>query len=446
MTIIWVSTSGSDTTGNGSRDLPYATLEKAIDNFSSGDQIRILDGKYIPTDSLVISGLEGSIFAENKDTVTIQPIKTEKHQAVIAIINSPRFHVQGINILQASNTNNSFIGLYAEDVDKFLCYTVNVTGFDVPSGNAYGIYAFGSLGRIENCSVSDIICGGDTLRGIKTSGFDVIDCSVLELSGTSNCDVVPIEIGFVPGDVTPGGNTPAIQPYEADPTASWWYFNGVDAYLILGNGSMEQDWLPADSFSIVMLANKDNAAGDSCLANKRYGAAVGNRVWDLRHRLCQFTGNNNFDYPLTSLINPAGMTTLYAMTVNHVGAANNEEYLYQINSVIGQDKKSSLILPWPPQQNAGIDVYLAGEVIDEAPMTINYFKGHLYWAAFYNSQLSDANLNALYNGTAKPWDFSPMCYVDFHKAVGATYESEISSGTNAPYIWNVVGTPILNGP
>jgi hypothetical protein len=186
--IIWVATDGDDTTGTGSQTQPYASIERALLDFQDGMQIRIKDGTYIPTDSIVISGMSGSIFAENPQAVYIQPVQTKVHQACVAILDAERFLVQGINILQAADSNGNFIGLYAENVENFVAYTCDISNFSVPSGYCYGIFAAGG-GRVERCSVKHMVCGGDHLYGIATLGIEIIDCTADDLSGSPNCEV-----------------------------------------------------------------------------------------------------------------------------------------------------------------------------------------------------------------------------------------------------------------
>ena len=193
MNIIWVATTGSDTTGNGSQATPYATIEKAVDNFISGDQIRILDGTYTPTDSIVISGKSGSIFAENPGAVTIQPQKTTVHQGGVVILDAERFTLQGFNTLQAANSVGNLIGIYVENVENFICYTCAVSEFEVPSGNCHGMFASGSLGRIEKCMFYNLSGAGQHLYGVRTIGIDVIDTEVFSLSGAGDCIVTGIK-------------------------------------------------------------------------------------------------------------------------------------------------------------------------------------------------------------------------------------------------------------
>ena len=185
MKIIWVSTlDGNDATGDGSRYHAYKTIEKALTVFTNQDQIRILDGTYTPVDSLVISGLEGSIFAENPLGVYIQPQKTRAHAACLAIIDAPRFSLVGFNILQAADTSGNLIGIYAENVENFLCYTCTVSNFEVPFGIAKGIFASGD-GRIENCQVFNFVGAGPYVYGIHGMGVEPIDCNVFNLSGAN---------------------------------------------------------------------------------------------------------------------------------------------------------------------------------------------------------------------------------------------------------------------
>ena len=131
MKIIWVATTGNDSTGNGTRSSPYSSIERALQDFVSGDQIRILDGTYIPTDSIIISGMDGSLFAENPGTVYIQPEKTTLHQACVAILETERFSLYGINVLQASESTGNLIGFYVEkkglEADK-KCHPLNIGG------------------------------------------------------------------------------------------------------------------------------------------------------------------------------------------------------------------------------------------------------------------------------------------------------------------------------
>jgi len=193
MQIIWVSTAGNDATGDGTSALPYATIDRAVQDFTSGDQIRILDGTYTPADTLSFVGMDGSIFAENPNEVTIQPAQTLIDSACISVRNADRFSVIGLNIVQASDApNGNSVGVYAADVTNLRVFTCDIHTFAIQSGSAYGIWVSGG-GRIENCAVYDITSSGTQVCGIRTTGIDVVDCSVLALSGVGDCNIVGID-------------------------------------------------------------------------------------------------------------------------------------------------------------------------------------------------------------------------------------------------------------
>ena len=182
--IIWVSPNGNDTTGDGSRQAPYSTIERAIQDFADGNQIRLLDGTYNPAGTISIDGITGSIFAENPRDATIQPVQSTVDNASVSIKNTERFSITGVNILQPTNPDGNYVGLYVSNVQNFIAYLCTVHTFNFPAGQTcYGITASGGTGRIEKCSAYNIT--GDEIYGILTSGVDVIDCDVTALSGAS---------------------------------------------------------------------------------------------------------------------------------------------------------------------------------------------------------------------------------------------------------------------
>lgn len=189
MKVMYVSPTGDDTSGTGALATPYRTIEHALSLFDSGDQIRLLEGTYTPVDAIVIYNMEGSIFSDYPGAATIQPT-TVSSAACIAIINSDRFTIQGVEVKQDS-AGLARIGILAYDVNHFVCKTCTVDGFDVPSGDTYGIFSSGR-GRIENCKIYDIDSMGENLYGIWTDNMHLIDCEVYSLSGAH--DVYPIAV------------------------------------------------------------------------------------------------------------------------------------------------------------------------------------------------------------------------------------------------------------
>jgi hypothetical protein len=193
MRIIWVATDGNDTSGNGSYSTPYKTIERAQLSFTSGDQIRLKDGEYNPTDSLIFNNVEGSIFADTPLGVTIQPEATLSMNAVLGIFNSDRFSVHGVVIKQAVRTDTNQVGIQALGVNNLIVHTCAVSDFETTSGgvSTIGIEVSGS-GRLENCDIYNLSCLGTDLYGISVTGdVHIVDCQVYELTGGGLCKVHP---------------------------------------------------------------------------------------------------------------------------------------------------------------------------------------------------------------------------------------------------------------
>lgn len=72
------------------------------------------------------------------------------------------------------------------------------------------------------------------------------------------------------------------------------------------------------------------------------------------------------------------------------------------------------------------------------------YDSNIYWFAFWMGEAkSQSFFEDLYNQVTMPYDTSPLCYVDFHQAVGSTYDSEIP--TDSDYVFDVINTPVHEG-
>ena len=451
MKIIWVATTGSDTTGDGSKDLPYATLDKALTVFENGDQIRLLDGVYYPSDSLVISNKEGSLFSENPGGATIRPRKTTTSTACIKIASSNRFSIQGINVIQAIDSNNNLMGIYAENVENFLCSTCFVSDFTAPSGDVYGILAHGGLGRIEQCQVEDLVCGGNNLKGIFTAssgasgGLDIIDCSVRNLSGAGNCTVVPVEIG----PYTPPGPGPSPGPTYYDPYFYFWQFDRfapADAtrggYLMIGAGEAAMDDFSPDQwggdFTVmgVVMSNAQlrKTADTATLFGKR--EYNGNGIeWAIekvgsspkfyfrigRAGFASTDAGDTIDMCREKRYFVCGRYTAIGQGTSQMKLwVNNDTY---VNNSAWLISKQNFPLLIGAQQGTGLACFYA-----------KYF-----WLAFWPRALTDLEIENIRDESTVPSLQSPQFYIDFRKDDNKTlpmnYQSEIGSGSNAPYIF-----------
>ena len=195
--IIWVGTNGNDTIGTGSQRTPYLTIERALQDFVNGSQIRLLNGTYTPADTILVNGLAGSIFSETPGGAIIQPQQSTQYGAAIAIIGASRFTIQGVHIQQSTETQaatggETTVGIYANDVQNFVVHTCTISDFSCPSGGA-GIWALGT-GRIENCTVEDITIDSGEFYGIYANGLSVMDSTVRRLANRGNTGALGIYV------------------------------------------------------------------------------------------------------------------------------------------------------------------------------------------------------------------------------------------------------------
>jgi len=284
--IIWVATTGNDTTGTGSQTNPYLTIERALQDFVSGSQIRIVQGTYTPTDTIAINNLEGSIFSETPGGAIIQPQMTSQYGAAIAITNSSRFTVQGVHIKQSTETVTATsvpntVGLYATAVQNFVAHTVTVSDFSCPSGCA-GIWAIGS-GRIQDCVIEDITIDNGDLYGIYANGISVIDNTVRRLidRGNSSASGIYVINDYTPPSPTP---TPPSGPFGGHATLTndlvLYYMCNDDAANTTVLDSTPNNYDAASLHDTDEMADVDAPAGASNSFSTKF-AVIGKHSWTI---------------------------------------------------------------------------------------------------------------------------------------------------------------------
>ena len=92
--------------------------------------------------------------------------------------------------------------------------------------------------------------------------------------------------------------------------------------------------------------------------------------------------------------------------------------------------------------NGNEPVQIAG---DELTDPLHNFRGRLYWIAYYRGGWpTTVQRTEFWAGTSHPaedYTTDLIAYMDFSQEVGATYTTELGTGANAPYVFDVLGTP-----
>jgi hypothetical protein len=154
----YISTSGSDITGDGTQGNPYLTIQKGIDSSSQGDKIYVESGTY-DEDIELKAGI--SLQGEGQDTTIIQG--TGFSQVIIKAIDLHQcVKIDGLSVTnQGPNSNQG--GIYCTNSDLVLTNN-HIFGNGSPHavGGGIGIYGESSLiakGNRVECNSADIGAG-----------------------------------------------------------------------------------------------------------------------------------------------------------------------------------------------------------------------------------------------------------------------------------------------
>ncbi len=239
--------------------------------------------------------------------------------------------------------------------------------------------------------------------------------------------------------------------YDANPWDSWWEFHGN-----LGGGGPTYDCLElADNPDFEF----DSAEGEFVIGIMPTYTHVLGQEFILRHKdayrmFTSYTGGDPGGNPRRLLFGVqcqpfAGWATatcgdtlfpaermiavgLYRPAIKRVNAA-----VWDSAGIIGG--LADHFFFEPTTDPAEPVLIAANSTLTADP---GYFKGRMYFFAWYKGfALTTPQLTDIYNGVANPADFNPTCYIDFSNNVEATYTSNIQTGPNAPYIWDVHGNP-----
>ena len=218
---ICVSTTGSDETGDGTKEKPYATLSKAINEATSGQKIYIMAGTYtltpMPCTSYSESGIYDmgkniEIFGENEKTILVfDGSKTDRRDGAVMEIENSNTIVRNLTCVyypkSGSNYQRSIFRWCngtVENVFFRICgpnsasYLYNNDGGSIRVNNCT---FFHDLGSIEsnysgNCKFTNIATNvntSETRTNVIVDNFGTKDNSLTELIGNSKTNTNFVE-------------------------------------------------------------------------------------------------------------------------------------------------------------------------------------------------------------------------------------------------------------
>lgn len=168
---IYVATTGSDVTGDGSAGDPYATIQKGVDQAAdSGDTVQVAAGAYYAT-----AGSPTFWVSKNLDLVGAGAGKTFIGGSLVgclAAINASGI-LSGFTLEQGLAPNGAGIYLENSAVNVIDCEIVN----NVSTGDGAGVFITGSTVMISEC----VLAGNEA--GTSGGGVAVEGGSVVQMIG-----------------------------------------------------------------------------------------------------------------------------------------------------------------------------------------------------------------------------------------------------------------------
>lgn len=185
---VFVSQTGNDSTGDGSKNKPFKTINKALNTVKAGQTIYLREGTY--TENIVFnkSGKEGKpITLRNYPNEVAKIDLTDKTvESVIDFNSQSNINIIGLELCNLKQKTNSVVGIFLQGGEKNCiianCNIHNIEGKSASTGNAHGIRIVGITEEaienilIINNHIHDCICGTSEALTIESNvkNVDVI--------------------------------------------------------------------------------------------------------------------------------------------------------------------------------------------------------------------------------------------------------------------------------
>ena len=200
---IFVSPSGNNTSGDGSKNKPFKTIAKALTTAKAGDTIYLREGTYTANITFNKSGEEGKpITLRNYPNEIAKIDLTDKTvDSVIDFNSQSNINVIGLELCNLIEKNDVVYGILLRGGEKNCiianCNIHNIEAKSSVTGNAHGIKIIGLTNTtienilIENNHIHDCICGNSEALTVESNvkNVDIIKNKVHD-NGNIGIDVI----------------------------------------------------------------------------------------------------------------------------------------------------------------------------------------------------------------------------------------------------------------
>lgn len=237
----------------------------------------------------------------------------------------------------------------------------------------------------------------------------------------------------------------------------WWEFRRGVPDSMISQGDYGDDFDPAGSFTTMMLVEALNEAqttqhGLIGKSSRGLGSPGGWDVWYNGASQGPWPGSVSFshgkngvyyiDLRLDGSPGPmaVGRKVLIACMYTYIGDGNSVMRIVT-HDVVNGKLFVQATNAYGPTDNNSLNLYMGGS----SRQSVSVCK--IYWQGFYDGVVfSDADILAIWNEDKHPViDFSPTILNYFCQDVESTYVADVGNGPNAPYTFDISGTPVKGG-
>jgi len=236
----------------------------------------------------------------------------------------------------------------------------------------------------------------------------------------------------------------------------WWEFDNSPPNDYLIDQADHDDFDPAGDFTVMMLVEEmtQSTNGVHGIVGK-YSQGLGEEGgWDVNYYgstatmypggIWFRTGKRGTHYTDLRLHTPGPMLTerkvLIVCSYKWISDGTSIMRIVTYDAVNGK-LSAQVTNAYGPVANTSYKLRMGNTRSYVAPT------GKYYWCGFYDGVvISDADILEVWNETKHPVDdFNPTVLNYFCQDVGSTYTADVGTGANAPYIFDVQGTPLKGG-
>jgi hypothetical protein len=237
VTVLYVSTTGSDETGNGSEANPFATIQTGIDSSSNGDTVLVAAGTYV--ENINYNGKNISVIGEDRETTIID------------------------------GDNAGTVVTFENGEDS----TAVLSGFTITNGNGSGIEGYEGRGGGVFC-----INSSPTLKDLTVNGNQAETSGAGLWFGYSNSQLVDLIISnnIAAGDLGAGGGISI--NYNSDLT--------LTNMLVIGNEAAYGAGIELWSYSkpllnsVTVVGNTGSYGSGLLLSGGCHSTVINSILWD----------------------------------------------------------------------------------------------------------------------------------------------------------------------